>query len=250
MTIYNHSSESMHEIGNETVHLIVTSPPYPMIQKWDELPLFVEGREEFVIDKIDFGYQHSRLQKIWEECKRVLVKGGIACINIGDATRSIDKEFCCYPNYAKITMTMYEMGFTPLVPIIWRKISNRPNAFLGSGMVPPNGYIAQDCEYIGIYRKGNIRKFKPHDLQRYASEFSKEERDRWFQQVWTMPGAMGAKATSAFPTEVPFRLIQMFSCIDEVVLDPFSGYGTTSRVCINLEREFIGYETDESKIPV
>jgi site-specific DNA-methyltransferase (cytosine-N4-specific) len=137
---------------------------------------------------------------------------------------------------------MMNMGFTPLVPIIWRKISNRPNAFLGSGMLPPNGYIAQDCEYIGIYRKGNKRKFKPHDLQRYASEFSKEERDIWFQQVWQIPGARGAKATSAFPREVPYRLVQMFSCIDETVLDPFTGTGTTSKVCEKLERKFIGYE--------
>jgi len=213
-----------------------------MIAKWDELELFVKGREEFIIDKIDFGAQHSRLLRIWEECKRVLVEGGIACINIGDATRSINKEFCCYPNYAKITMTMFEMGFTPLVPIIWKKISNRPNAFLGSGMLPSNGYIAQDCEYIGIYRKGGKRKFKPHDLARYASEFTKEQRDVWFQQVWSIGGAMGAKGTSAFPKEVPYRLVQMFSCLEEVVLDPFSGTGTTSRVCEELERKFIGYE--------
>ena len=240
--IYNHSSEAMHEVENESVHLVVTSPPYPMIAKWDELELFVKGREEFIIDKIDFGAQHSRLLRIWEECKRVLVEGGIACINIGDATRSINKEFCCYPNYAKITMTMFEMGFTPLVPIIWKKISNRPNAFLGSGMLPSNGYIAQDCEYIGIYRKGGKRKFKPHDLARYASEFTKEQRDVWFQQVWSIGGAMGAKGTSAFPKEVPYRLVQMFSCLEEVVLDPFSGTGTTSRVCEELERKFIGYE--------
>jgi site-specific DNA-methyltransferase (cytosine-N4-specific) len=240
--IYNHSSESMHEVEDKSVHLVVTSPPYPMIAKWDELPLFLEGREDELINRRDFYIQHSRLQKIWLEVKRVLVDGGIACINIGDATRSIDGEFCCYPNFAMLSIHMMNMGFTPLVPIIWRKISNRPNAFLGSGMLPPNGYIAQDCEYIGIYRKGNKRKFTPHDLQRYASEFSKDERDRWFQQIWQIPGAMGAKETSAFPTEVPFRLIQMFSCIDEVVLDPFSGTGTTSKVCEKLERKFIGYE--------
>jgi site-specific DNA-methyltransferase (cytosine-N4-specific) len=137
---------------------------------------------------------------------------------------------------------MCALDFTPLIPIIWRKISNRPNAFLGSGMIPPNGYIAQDCEYIGIYRKGNIRKFKPHDLNRYASEFTKEQRDLWFQQVWNITGAMGAKKTSAFPSEVPRRLIQMFSCLEETVLDPFSGTGTTSQVCEELERKFIGYE--------
>ena len=240
--IYYHSSEKMHEIEYESVHLVVTSPPYPMIQKWDELELFCRGREDTEISSYDFWIQHERLIPIWEEIKRVLVTGGIACINIGDATRSLDGEFCCYPNSSMITITLFKMGFTPLVPIIWKKISNRPNAFLGSGMLPPNGYISQDCEYIGIFRKGNIRKFKPHDLQRYASEFTKEQRDLWFQQVWEIPGAMGAKKTSAFPEEVPRRLIQMFSCIDEVVLDPFSGTGTTKKVCEELERKFIGYE--------
>lgn len=243
--IYNHSSESMHEVGNESVHLIVTSPPYPMIAKWDEV--FRKWIGKSFTDSWDtFEWQHYQLGKVWQEVKRVLVKGGIACINIGDATRSLEGEFCCYPNFARVTTEMRGLGFTPLVPIIWRKISNRPNAFLGSGMLPPNAYIAQDCEYIGIYRKGNKRKFTPHDLQRYASEFTKEERDVWFQQVWQIPGAMGAKATSAFPAEVPKRLIQMFSCLDETVLDPFAGTGTTSKVCEELERKFIGYETKEN----
>jgi len=246
MIIHHKSSEKMDEVDNEFVHLIITSPPYPMIQKWDELELFCHGREDVVIGKEDFWIQHDRLLRIWAECKRVLVPGGLLCLNIGDATRTIDGEFCCYPNYAYVTIQLFKMGFTPLVPIIWRKISNRPNAFLGSGMLPPNGYIAQDCEYIGIYRNGGKRVFTPHDPQRYASEFTKEQRDVWFQQVWNIPGAAGAKKTSAFPEEIPYRLVQMFSCIDEVVLDPFSGTGTTKTVCEILEREFIGYEVEEN----
>ena len=229
--IYRKSSESMPEVASNSVHLIVTSPPYPMIEKWDEL-----------FGEVDFFFQHDMLLSVWEECKRVLVPGGILCLNIGDATRTVEGNFTCYPNYGHVTVQLFKMGFTPLVPIIWKKISNRPNAFLGSGMIPPNGYIAQDCEYIGIYRKGSIRKFPPHDLCRYASEFTKEQRDLWFQQVWTIPGAMGAKKTSAFPEEVPRRLVQMFSCLEETVLDPFSGTGTTSKVCEELERNFIGYE--------
>jgi DNA modification methylase len=224
----------MPEVSNNSVHLIVTSPPYPMIEKWDDL-----------FEVVDFWTQHDKLLRIWEECKRVLVSGGILCLNIGDATRTVDGNFTCYPNYAHTTMQLFKIGFTPLIPIIWKKISNRPNAFLGSGMIPPNAYIAQDCEYIGIYRKGSIRKFPPHDLCRYASEFTKEQRDLWFQQVWQIPGAMGAKNTSAFPEEVPRRLVQMFSCLEETVLDPFSGTGTTSKVCEELERNFIGYEIRE-----
>ena len=239
MAVYNHTSSRMPEIPDKSVHLVVTSPPYPMIEKWDEIELFC--RDTAILED-DFWYQHDRLLPIWEGCWRVLVDGGILCVNMGDATRSIDKNFCCYPNHAHTTMRLFKMGFTPLIPIIWKKISNRPNAFLGSGFIPPNGYIAQDCEYIGIFRKGRIRKFKPHDLQRYASEFTKEQRDKWFQQIWEIPGKMGAKETSAFPREVPWRLVQMFSLIEETVLDPFSGTGTTSAVCTELERKFIGYE--------
>ena len=226
-----------------------------MIEKWDKLffDWIKRSHSKEVTDKLIPGFldldplmmfwaQHVCLRLVWNEVKRVLVPGGIACINIGDATGSYDGHFYCFPNFARVTDELVYLHFTPLIPIIWKKISNRPNAFLGSGMIPPNGYIAQDCEYIGIYRKGNIRKFKPHDVQRYASEFTKEERDKWFQQLWTIPGKMGAKATSAFPEEVPRRLIQMFSCIDETVLDPFSGTGTTSKVCEELERKFIGYE--------
>ena len=219
-----------------------------MIEKWDNL--FEEWGGVKPNKKRPYGtfiLQHTLLGKVWLEMRRVLVDGGIACINIGDATRSVGGNFHCFPNYSYMTHLLFSLGFTPLIPIIWKKISNRPNAFLGSGMIPPNGYIAQDCEYIGIYRKGSIRKFKPHDPQRYASEFTKEQRDLWFQQLWTIPGASGAKNTSAFPEEVPRRLIQMFSCIDEVVLDPFSGTGTTRRVCKELEREFIGYEIQEGE---
>ena len=241
--IYNHSRVKMPEIDDESIHLVVTSPPYPMIEKWDKLfeDLGVKASND---PWATFNNQHYYLYNVWCEVTRILVDGGIACINIGDATRSVNKQFYCFPNYAKLTIDMQILDFTPLVPIIWRKISNRPNAFLGSGMIPPNGYIAQDCEYIGIYRKGNKRSFKPHDLQRYASEFTKEERDIWFQQVWEFPGARNAKETSAFPREVPWRLVQMFSCIDETVLDAFSGTGTTSKVCEELERKFIGYEVN------
>jgi len=120
--IFYKNSEDMSELGNESVHLVVTSPSYPMIQKWDAL-----------YGIVDFDKQHNQLCKIWRECYRVLVVGGIACINIGDATRSIDKNFCCYPNYAKVVMDCWQLGFVSLVPILWRKITNRPNAFLGSG---------------------------------------------------------------------------------------------------------------------
>lgn len=221
----------MDELADKSVQLIVTSPPYPMVKKWDD---------QFKI--VDFAYQHDKLAGTWIECYRVLCEGGIICINIGDATRSVNGNFTCFPNYAKIVNIMWSLKFTPLIPIIWKKISNRPNAFLGSGFIPPNGYIAQDHEYIAIFRKGKPRKFPPKDQNRYDSSFTKEERDLWFQQTWRIPGAKGAKETSVFPDEVPNRLIRMFSVIGDTVLDPFCGYGTVMLCADRLERIGIGYD--------
>lgn len=229
--IHYKSSTDMSEIKDDSVHLIVTSPPYPMIKKWDTL-----------FKDIDFDNQHLYLYKVWKECFRILIEGGICCINIGDATRSINNNFVCFPNFARITNYCYRIGFTTLVPIIWKKISNRPNAFLGSGFLPPNAYISQDCEYIIILRKGKLRKFKSKDQIRIDSSYTKQERDLWFQQVWNIPGAKGAKETSAFPREIPYRLIRMFSVKGDTVVDPFSGTGTTAHLAEELKRNFIGYE--------
>jgi site-specific DNA-methyltransferase (cytosine-N4-specific) len=139
-------------------------------------------------------------------------------------------------------MKCVEIGFTSLIPILWKKISNRPNAFLGSGMLPTNAYISQDCEYIIILRKGSIRKFKPKEELRYKSTFTKEERDLWFQQIWNIKGIKGAGKTSAFPEEIPYRLIRMFSIIEDIIVDPFSGTGTTEKVAKENNRKFIGYQ--------
>lgn len=235
--IYFKDSSDMREIGSGSVALVVTSPPYPMIKKWDAL-----------FGVVDFESQHRSLDGIWEECFRILMDGGIACVNIGDATRSVNKNFCCYPNYARITMRLFSLGFTPLVPILWRKISNRPNAFLGSGFLPPNAYISQDCEYIGIYRKGRVRKFLPKDKSRYSSKYTKDQRDLWFQQAWNIKGQKGAKESSSFPEEIPYRLIRMFSVVGDLVVDPFSGTGTTGRVAESLGRSFVGYELYENEV--
>lgn len=229
--VYWHSSIKMKEIKDNCVHLIVTSPPYPMIQKWDSL-----------FKNINFKDQHRFLNKVWKECYRILVDGGICCINIGDATRSIDNNFQCFPNYSQTVISCFNIGFTTLIPILWKKISNRPNAFLGSGMLPPNGYVAQDYEYIAILRKGNLRKFRPKDKNRLRSSFTKKERDLWFQQTWNIQGIKNARKTSAFPQEVPYRLIRMFSLIGDIVVDPFLGSGTTGKTAMSLNRNFIGYE--------
>lgn len=261
----------MDEIDDESVHLVVTSPPYPMIEMWDELFKFInpkinelwkslededdEGKKEKIIMKI-YNLMHETLLPTWEEIYRVLVPGGIACINIGDATRKVNGVFRLFPNHAKIIENFERIGFVTLPYILWKKPTNKPNAFLGSGFLPPNAYVTLDVEFILIFRKGKPRKFKPKDPLRYASAYTKEERDKWFSQIWDdIKGDRQIhpkieRRTASYPEEIPKRLIRMFSIIGDVVLDPFLGTGTTTKAAIELKRNSIGYEIDENLKPI
>lgn len=101
-------------------------------------------------------------------------------------------------------------------------------------MLPTNGYVTQDCEYILLFRKGAPRKFPPKDLKRYDSAFTQEQRNQWFSQIWSIPGRRQTKdgyekRTGAFPEEIPSRLIQMFSIKGDTVLDPFAGDGNNNK---------------------
>ena len=240
-------SRRMHEIADESVHLIVTSPPYPMIELWDEL-----------FSKMgcpDFHTMHVYLAQVWSECYRILVNGGIACINIGDALRKIDDTFQLYPNHVKVIEHCETLGFTTLPYILWKKPTTRANAFLGSGFIPPNAYVTQDCEFILLFRKGQTRPFPPKDLIRYASHYSINERNKWFSQIWQLPGARQKnrhveRRVAAFPEEVAYRLIRMFSIIGDTVVDPFLGTGTTMKVAKDTHRNCIGYEIDDKLVPV
>lgn len=258
-------SRSMKEIKFPSIHLIVTSPPYPMIEMWDNMfrkaspkidGLFkklkitkIEEEKEKIIIEI-YNSIHEYLSDVWKECYRVLVDGGIMCINIGDATRKMNSIFRLFPNHSKIIEISEKIGFITLPNILWKKPTNKPNAFLGSGFLPTNAYVTLDCEYILIFRKGNIRQFPPKDTNRYASTYTKEERDKWFSQIWEIKGARQIndeliRRTAQFPEELVERLIKMFSIKGDCVLDPFLGTGTTSKVALDLERNSIGYETEK-----
>lgn len=240
-------STNMAELPNCAVHVVVTSPPYPMIEMWDEMFESVGAKT--------YDEMHSYLAKVWGECYRVLVDGGIMCINIGDATRRIDHSFKLYPNHARIIERCEQLGFMTLPYILWKKPTNKPNAFLGSGFLPPNAYVTLDCEYILIFRKGSLRRFEPKDSKRYESKFTKNERDAWFSQVWEIRGANQnhdelVRRTAAYPEEIASRLIKMFSCIGDTVLDPFLGTGTTTKAAKELNRNSIGYEIEKELLPL
>jgi site-specific DNA-methyltransferase (cytosine-N4-specific) len=261
----------MPELANDSVQLVVTSPPYPMIKMWDILfakadpkiaelwrKLEADGKEETVTQIYDA--MHDYLGKVWQETYRVLCDGGIACINIGDATRSINSKFKLYPNHSRITELCEKIGFTTLPYILWKKPTTKPTykgkgAFLGSGFLPPNAYVTLDCEFILIFRKGSLRKFPPHDQTRYDSVFTKLQRDEWFSQIWTLKGTRQTasqleRRTAAYPEEIADRLIKMFSVKGDTVLDPFLGSGTTAKAAIQNERNSVGYETDQNLLSI
>jgi len=235
----------MSEVTDESVHLTVTSPPYPMVSIWDEF--FAENSASSSYDDM-----HGYLNETWREIRRVLVPGGIACINVGDATRTSNGVFHLYPNHSRIIENFERLGFVTLPYVLWKKPTNRPHykgkgAFLGSGFLPPNAYVTLDMEYILIFRKGPPRIFPAKDPRRYDSKFTKKERDEWFSQVWKVQGARQVidgleRRVAAFPEEIPRRLIRMFSILGDVILDPFLGSGTTLKVAMELDRKFVGYE--------
>jgi len=249
---------NMEPVSSESVDLMVTSPPYPMIAMWDEMFAQQSSFVKQALEKADganaFELMHQVLDPVWKEVYRVLKFGGFACVNIGDATRTIDGNFVLYPNHMRILKTALELGFSALPCILWRKQTNAPNKFMGSGMLPAGAYVTLEHEYILILRKGPKREFnKEEDKKiRRASAIFWEERNSWFSDVWFdvkgTPQALKDKdsrlRSAAYPFEVVYRLINMYSAKGDTVLDPFLGTGTTTAAAMASGRNSIGYEID------
>jgi len=252
------SSKTMKAIPPESVDLIVTSPPYPMIEMWDDMFARQSASVKKALAKGEginaFELMHQVLDPVWREVYRVLKFGGFACINIGDATRTIKDNFVLYPNHMRILKSALELGFSALPCILWRKQTNAPNKFMGSGMLPAGAYVTLEHEYILILRKGPKREFKKEadkKIRRESAIFW-EERNSWFSDVWFdvkgTPQALVDKdarqRSAAYPFEVAYRLINMYSAKGDVVIDPFLGTGTTTAAAMALGRNSIGYEID------
>ena len=238
-----------------TVQLVVTSPPYPLVQMWDAafagLCPDTPGQLAAGDGWGAFEAMHQALDAVWAECARVLQPGGFACINVGDATRTLAGDFALYPNHARISTALQRLGLTPLPDILWRKPTNAPNKFMGSGMLPAGAYVTYEHEYILVFRKGGKRRFSAADKARRArSAFFWEERNRWFSDLWAdLPGTRqrlkkdSPRARSgAFPLALPHRLIQMYSLQEDLVLDPFLGTGTTAAAALCSGRSSVGVE--------
>lgn len=255
--VHTADARDLAAIGDGAVDLVVTSPPYPMVEMWDDL---FADLDPTIGDHLDAGEgdaafeaMHAVLDSVWDELNRVVAPGGIVCLNIGDATRTVDGQFRVFSNHARLIEAMERRGFRPLPDVLWRKPTNSAAKFMGSGMVPPNAYVTLEHEYILIFRNGPRRSFEPGADQRYEAAYFWEERNRWFTDVWTdVRGRLQDLAddelrerAGAFPFEIPYRLCTMFSVYGDTVLDPFWGTGTTTLAAMVAGRDTVGYELDE-----
>jgi site-specific DNA-methyltransferase (adenine-specific) len=223
--IFCKSSEKMEEIPDNSIHLMITSPPYNVGKEYDENLTLNEYREF--------------LRKVWSEVKRVLVPGGRACINIANLGR---KPYI--PLHVFIVEDMLDLGFLMRGEIIWNKgASGSPSTAWGSWLSAKNPVLRDVHEYILVFSKG---MFSRGNLRR-KSTISKEEFLEFTKSVWTFAAEPATKIghPAPFPVELPYRLIQLYTFEGEIVLDPFMGSGQTAIAAVKTHRHYVGYDINE-----
>jgi DNA modification methylase len=231
-------------IPNETVHLVLTSPPYWNLKRYNEHPEqlgHIQEYEAFL----------GEIKKVWRHVLRVLVPGGRLVCVVGDVcvSRREYGRHLVFPLHSDICVMCRKLGFDNLNPIIWHKISNASyevangSKFLGKPY-EPNAIIKNDIEFILMQRKPGAYR-KPTEEQRTASKIKKQDFDEWFQQIWRITGASTKEHPAPFPMELATRIVRMFSFAGDTVLDPFCGTGTTMLAAIQNQRNSIGVEIDD-----
>jgi len=241
--LINGDSRDLSFLDDDSIHLVVTSPPYWNLKRYNE-NLDQLGH---IPDYESFLFE---LEKVWRHVYRVLVPGGRLVCVVGDvcvARRNFGRHLV-FPLHADICVICRRIGFDNLNPIIWHKIANASyevengSKFLGKPY-EPNAIVKNDIEFILMQRKpGGYRK--PTIEQREKSRIGKEDFDRWFQQIWNITGASTKHHPAPFPMELATRLVRMFSFTGDTVLDPFCGSGTTMIAAFRKGRNSIGVEID------
>ncbi|MGC9101424.1 MAG: DNA methyltransferase [Caldisericum sp.] len=244
--IYLADARSMYEIDNESVDLVVTSPPYWQIKDYG-----VEGQ---------IGYGQSLheylkdLYRVFSECYRVLKGSSRLCVNIGDqfARSEIYGSYKVIPIHAEVISMCEEIGFDYMGSIIWQKKTTMNTTggavVMGSYPYPNNGIVEIDYEFILIFKKKGKRHISK-DMKE-MSKLSKEEWKEYFSGHWKFNGAKQLEHEAVFPEELPKRLIKMYSFVGDRVLDPFAGSGTTLKVALELGREAVGYEINPKFVEI
>jgi len=235
-------SRKMREVQDESVHLIITSPPYWQLKDY--------GPKEQIGYNDSYQDYINNLNLVWSECHRVLHKGCRLCINIGDQfARSVYYgRYKIIPIRTEIIKFCETIGFDYMGAIIWQKVTTCNTTggatVMGSFPHPRNGIIKLDYEFILIFKKLGKSPKVPKEIKE-KSKLSQKEWNEYFYGHWNFSGEKQDRHIAPFPEELPRRLIKMFSFVGDKVLDPFLGSGTTSVAALKLSRNSIGYEINE-----
>lgn len=237
----------MAEVDDETVGLVVTSPPYWTLKEYPDS----EGQ---LGDLADYELFQKELAQVWDECHRVLLPGARLCINVGDVSLSRKKHgrHRVVPLHADILHYARQAGFDALTPIFWHKRTNmktemsRDGSYFLGKPYEPNGIIKSEVEYILLLRKpGDYRK--PTAEQRELSRIPKDDYHLWYRSIWSdITGASTANHPAPFPKELASRLVRMFSFVGDTVVDPFMGSGTTGLAAAEAGRHSVGFDVERS----
>lgn len=242
-TIRIGDARTMDWLASESVHLVLTSPPYWTLKEYPENAEQLGAVE-------DYERFHDELDKVWRHCFRALVPGGRLICVVGDVclSRRRHGRHLVMPLHADIVVRARKIGFDNLTPIFWYKISNanyeieNGSGFLGKPY-EPNAIIKNDVEFILMLRKpGGYRQ--PSEEQRELSRLSKEEYQEWFRQIWSLNGESTREHPAPYPEELAYRLVRMFSFAGDTVLDPFAGTCTTLLAAARCQRNSIGVEVE------
>ena len=228
--IYPHSSAAMHELPDNSVHLMVTSPPYNVGKEYDD---DLTEKEYFDL-----------LQSVWREVYRVLVPGGRACVNIANIGR---KPYL--PLNAMIARDMIDIGYLMRGEIIWDKSASAGvSCAWGSWKSASNPVLRDTHEYILVFSKGSYCR----SAKNKTSTITKDEFLEYTKSIWTFPAesAKRVRHPAPYPVELPRRLIQLYTYNDDVVLDPFMGSGTTALAAVRSGRRYIGYEVSTEYVSI
>ena len=240
-------SRQMKEVPDESVHLVITSPPYWQLKDYgNEAQIgYNDSYEEYI----------NNLNLVWDECHRILHKGCRLCVNIGDQfARSVYYgRYKVIPIRTEIIKFCESVGFDYMGAIIWQKVTTTNTTggatVMGSFPFPRNGILKIDYEFILIFKKYGTAPKVSKEIKE-QSKMTKEEWNQYFTGHWNFPGEKQDKHLAMFPEELPARLIKMFSFVGDTVLDPFLGSGTTTLAARNRGRNAIGYEINEDFLPV
>lgn len=240
-------SRNMAEVAEQSAHLVITSPPYWQLKDYGNNGQigFDDSYEDYI----------NNLNIVWQQCHRVLHNGCRLCVNIGDQfARSVYYgRYKVIPIRTEIIKFCETIGFDYMGAIIWQKVTTCNTTggatIMGSFPYPRNGILKIDYEFILIFKKYGAAPTAAENIKE-KSKMTIDEWNQFFAGHWNIPGEKQDKHIAMFPEEIPRRLIKMFSFVNDTVLDPFTGSGTTSLAAKKLERNSIGYEINPDFLPL